>query len=311
MALPRYAPRVLLPYLAALYGSPVLAGVTGAPWGVIPVFTVLFAAVALFARTRPPQETGVPVARIITALAVNFAITALLVTLGWVIAITQGAALPLSHWVPVGLGMAAAAFGLWLYRPRPGDAEMGALMDDALDRLAAMQAQLDALPAPPPHVDDTIDLWDPAARDALAALRALPDGFTLAEVDRIVIALEEALGAAAFHGLHAYAGEGERRVDAGFLRYAARPGVFATMLEEQDIDHAVTIGLASDWPPLRAEAVALARRMIEDRAEPFLLPTEEELQARIAELDEGAEPLAALAEEIAHYRALRGVSLGA
>jgi hypothetical protein len=137
MAFEKYSTSGILLYAVPLYVSPVLAGASAAPWTAVPVFAALFSALVL--KTRATPDAAGPLAvSVVLALILHGAIASALFALGRGLAVLTGP-LPVPVWAALAICAAAAAFGIWRYRWTPEQAEMDALLDDALDTLSQVQ----------------------------------------------------------------------------------------------------------------------------------------------------------------------------
>lgn len=155
MAFAKYSLSGILAYALPLYAAPVLAGASAAPWGSVPVFALLFAALIVLTR-RMPDEAGALTVSVLVAVVLNTAVTCGLFALGRGVAVVAPLVLPL--WVPLAICAGAAAFGIWRYRWTPEMDEMEALLDEAIrtieDGTAAMTAPDTA---PPEDAGDKTD----------------------------------------------------------------------------------------------------------------------------------------------------------
>lgn len=246
---------------AALYCGPLLAGLARHDWSVLPVLAALFLLYIAAAR-RPDLATGAGRATLVMMAFVQTS----LVVIGWAIglllaSIFGAVALPL--WAPLAITALGAAVGAWAFRDA---AEMDVMLDSALARIAEMET----LPTPAQSFDvpwpDPAPEADGAVLRALKALRARP-GIDLAEIDRIVQALNAEVGAAAFDPLYDAAGlEGslnEPVVDIALLRFTALPEVFDQLVTRGEAGLAPMLLLNAPNAQVRAEARALVAGMVD------------------------------------------------
>lgn len=168
--------------LALLYLGPLLAGLARHDVAVVPVFVAAFllALVVLRPAMWPDSLAGWLTARAVLALVARAVVQFLLVVamlgvgrgLGAVIGGTPDVAL----WLPIGVSLAAVAMLRAVSDPQK-DAEMSALLDDAIRRVQALT------PATPPD-DTALPPQDIAAREraaaALAPLAGLHDDTAIA-----------------------------------------------------------------------------------------------------------------------------------
>lgn len=133
MAFEKYSASGILAYALPLYLSPVLSGVSNAPWAAVPLFALLFAALIL--KTRKTPQGGANLAVSVSGiLLINGAITSALFGLGRAIMPMTGmVTLPL--WLPIAICALAAGWGIWRYRWTPATEEMDAFLNEALSQL--------------------------------------------------------------------------------------------------------------------------------------------------------------------------------
>lgn len=137
MAFEKYSPSGLLAYAIPLYAAPVLAGWSGAPISVIPVFATIFAALILKTRRLPDTVTPLVISAL-GALLINGLLTGALVGLGWLGAALIGSlAAPL--WLSLGLGFFGASLGIWRYRWTPKAEELDQMLDQTLTALTRFE----------------------------------------------------------------------------------------------------------------------------------------------------------------------------
>ena len=247
----RYS-RVSLGLLAlALYGGPVLAGLAGHGWAVLPVFAALF--LLYVAATRKPDlSTPAGLAGLGLMAATQVALVALAWGAGLLIARLTGTLL-LPLWAPLGVSAVAAGFGAWAFRDA---AEMDVMLDDMLEALERVDLRAPQMPlgAPPSATGRAVEA-------AAAALRALPRA-DAALIDPIVRRLDEAAGVEAFHPLYYIAGDEDApdhdpRIDLGLLRFLARPAILRQLVARGEGGAAPQLLLDATDPGVRAEARAL------------------------------------------------------
>lgn len=177
----KYSTSGLLLYAVPLFASPLLAGWADAPWEIVPVFALLFAALVVQTR-RMPEALGALAVTAATSFVVNIGVTSLLFGLGRALAILTPLNLPI--WLPLAMGAVAAGIGIYRYRWTPEVAQMDALMDDML---AALEGTTSSQPQTPETVLHAID-----------ALRGLPDPVTANQIAAIAEDLFMAHDADAF-----------------------------------------------------------------------------------------------------------------
>jgi len=174
--------------------GPVLAGWSGLVPQAVPVFAVLLLAGHLIekrghwpAEAREWADAGVAM-RLVLTLGVQLLYAGILFLAGLALARLTGA-LPLPFWAPFAPTLAALAVSAmwWLGRPAPGAAEsaqMDAFLDEALDRLTAIEARVRAEAGATAPADDVLHDHTGTAGALVAALSVLPDeGATDAEID--------------------------------------------------------------------------------------------------------------------------------
>ncbi len=251
----------------ALYGGPVLAGLAGHDWRVLPVLAALFL-LYIAAIRRPDLGTGAGWAGLAAMALVQLS----LVTIGWAIGLLLAdlvAPVVLPLWAPVAITALGACIGAWAFRDA---AEMEVMLDHALARIAEMEARGPVRDAPWPAPSEPAEA---AVSRALEALRALP-GHDLAGVDQFVVLLAAETGAAGFDPLYDAAGRpgahNEPVVDLALLRFSALPLVFDQLLQRGEAGLAPVLLLNAPDARVRAEARALVARLVEASAPVTELP---------------------------------------
>ncbi len=122
---------------ALLYLGPLLAGLAGSGWAMVPVFSLLFVLWLLFLRpeTWPGTASGAQSGASWLRLASHAAVQVLLVTLffgiGRGIGGVLGAAIPIPFWLPVVLSTLAILVGRLIWNP---DAATHAAIDTDRDQ---------------------------------------------------------------------------------------------------------------------------------------------------------------------------------
>lgn len=239
-------------FAIALYGGPVLAGLSGHGWPVLPVFAALFL-LFIVATRKPDLATGAGWA----ALAGYGVVQLGLVSAAWGIGRlgAQLAAVELPVWAPLALTGVAASLGAWVWRDA---AKLDTMLDSAIRSIEEMDF---ADPAP----EDT--RWtDPgpatlaALETALEKLRAL-ESPNLGQIDAIVQELEGAAGIHAFDLFHDTAGrdtpDNEPVVDWALLRFVASPAIQHQLIDRGD--GGLAPGLMLNAPDARVRGEARAR----------------------------------------------------
>jgi hypothetical protein len=255
-------------FTVALYGGPVLAGIAGHNWSVLPVFAALLL-LHVSATRKPDLATPAGWA----GLAIMAATQVALATLAWAGGLLFAAlagAIMLPLWSPILLTAIAAGMGAWAYRDA---AEMDVMLDSAIRALEGLEL---------PHSEPGESGWPEspveirAALDtALERLRSHPV-LDIGVVDPIVQSLEHATGAQAFDVFYDTAGQdsggNEPVVDFALLRYIASSSVLADLVDRGEGGLAPLLLLDAPDERVRAEARARLADLVDAGAPDDQLP---------------------------------------
>ncbi|GKY89347.1 hypothetical protein [Sinisalibacter aestuarii] len=264
----RYSRTGLFLFGVALYGGPVLAGLAGHGWAVLPVFAALF--LLYVSATRKP-DLSMPAGW--AGLGMMAAMQVVLVVMVWaagMLVANVAGAIMLPLWAPIAITATAAGAGAWAYRDA---AEMDVMLDSAIRSLEGF----DTAPrfvAEPEWPDTPADVRGAFER-ALEALRSAPQlntGF----IDPVVQELEMETGAQAFDIFYDTAGQNgddnEPLVDFGLLRYIASPAVLSTLIGRGEGGLAPQLLLDAPDAGVRAEARARVTDLVDAGAPDDQLP---------------------------------------
>lgn len=265
-------------FALALYGGPVLAGLAGHAWSVLPVFAALFL-FYIVATRKPDLSTGAGWAGL-TGMAT---VQTVLVAAVWAIGIAAAQIAPpvvLPIWAPLAITGVAAGLGAWAWRDA---AEMNVMLDSAIKAIE----ETDFSAAPPaqdpwPEVEPQVRAPYQRFKEALGRL----DDCSPAAVDPLVKQLEAQAGAAAFDLLYDDAGhEGEAHdplCDFAVLRFSALPDVSRALIARGEAGLAPMMLLNSPDERVRAEARSRVFALVEAGAPREQLPD----PGWLAELDD-------------------------
>lgn len=255
---------------AALYGGPLLAGLAGHDWSVVPVLAALFLLYVAASR-KPDLETGAGRAGLVMMAAAQV----VLVAIAWgaglaAAALFGGYVLPL--WAPIAITATAAGIGVLAMRDA---AEMDVMLDSALARLAEFETGHTEGLTPETAWPDPSPETEASVRRALTALREL-GRIDRSRVEAILRALLAETGALGFDPLYDAAGrdgaENEPVVDYALLRFAALPEVFDRLSARGEAGLAPMLLLRAPDAQVRAEARARIAHMVDARLPSVLLP---------------------------------------
>lgn len=273
-------------FAAALYGGPVLAGLAGHGWNVLPVFAALFL-VYVVATRKPDLSTPAGWAGLAIMAAVQIGLVALTWGAGLALSgVVAPIALPL--WAPLAITGLAAGFGAWAWRDA---AEMNVMLDSAIREIEAMRFSAPA--------GDPWQSAPPAAQDAferfLESLDHL-DGLTPDAIDPLVQRLEAEAGPHAFDLLYDESGAGgdtnDPTIDFALLRYVAIPAVLRHLIDRGEAGLAPTLMLSAADATVRHEARARVADLIAAGAPAEQLPDPAWLESLAADYpDEGFDTL--------------------
>jgi hypothetical protein len=271
-----------------LYAGPLLAGWSMASPATIAALAAMFFLMQLLAgKTAGRGTMSEPLFLALLAL-VQVVVVAAVFGAGVLLALAAGA-LPLPVWLPLGLTATGAVLGALRYRHNPRDAEMQAVLDQAI---AAIETGVVA----------DFDGDDPV-QEALDSLWSLPEDARVADIDPIVQRLEQQVGPGGFHGLLAEVGEGFRAVDLGMLRYLASPLVRADLVAARELGFALVLLVESEEPSVIAELAMLTATLLAEGAPASELPPPEPMQAKARRHPELAPLVAPVQEEYRKWRA--------
>lgn len=233
--------------MVPLHAGPVLAG-----WGHLPPRNV-FALAGIFALyvtfTRAPALRP----SLLVLVVVQLVICGVLYAIGLALA-AQGRPLALPFWLPVAVTGGAALLGAYRYRHM---AQIDTFLDDAL---AAVET---GRRAPDPAARDSAGALSNKVRRALWQAQPLPD-----QVDRLMAPLLVRHGPDVLGLLLADLGEGSDAFDLATIRHAGHDGI----RRDAHLGLALELTLNSPNAAVRATALALAHRLIDEGAPPEALP---------------------------------------
>ena len=118
--------------IAALYAAPVLAGLTGAGWGALVGFALIFVAFNALMERIPPEPLLAA-----ASVAVVAALALVLLAFGWGLRALTGVERLLPLWPWLALEVGATALARFVVPPQLGR-EMDALIDDATRQVQDM-----------------------------------------------------------------------------------------------------------------------------------------------------------------------------
>ena len=270
-----------------LYAGPLLAGWALHPRWILPCFAAIFLGYLLATR------------RISTMVELTVGVAVQLVLCGALIGLGRLGAglgtLELPLWAPLGISVAGAALGAWIYRD--GTA-MEAVLDQALAQIEARDGS-DPDPDSPPWSDDDQAALD-RLLDGLDGLDAdLPPA---ADVDALLAPLANQAGARAVDWLADETLEGDTRRDLAFLLYVQRPEILAALCATDEAQVLWWL-LGAQHPGIRAGSRALLDRQLEQGLDPWHLPSVTWLDE--LEADHPGEGYAQRADRIATLRGNR------
>lgn len=255
-----------------LYAGPILAGWGQLPPKIIPVLAGCFALYVTFTRAQALRPS------LVMLVLVQLVLCGLFYGIGLFLA-AQGRPLDLPLWVPLAVTGGAALLGTYRYRHM---AAIDTLLDDALRATGTDRDSPGAI------ADGPAEAMANRVSRALWRARPLPE-----EVDGLMAPLtlrhpDRVLGL-----MLADLGEGSDAFDLATIRFAARDGV------ERDATMGLVLELTlvSTHATVRAEALALAHRLIDEDAPSAALPDRDWL----AETDLSDPALAILATRLRRH----------
>lgn len=284
-----YSRSGLVLFGVALHGGPVLAGLAGHDWTVLPVFAALFL-LYVSATRKPDLTTGAGWAGLAIMAVTQIALVALAWAGGMLIAALTGAIM-LPLWSPILITAIAAGMGAWACRDA---AEMDVMLDSAIRALEDLEF---------PHPDPAESGWPESPAEIRAALDTALDRLRshpvpdVSVVDPIVQTLEDATGAQAFDAFYDAAGQdgggNEPVVDFALLRYIASSSVLADLIDRGEGGLAPLLLLDAPDDRVRAEARARLAELVDAGAPDDQLPDPDWLDSLEARFpDEGYRRLA-------------------